>query len=269
LLVFVLASGNASALPPGDLAPGADLSDCRSALHLGPAVCEDPPKPPAAEAPTTASGPGPAHAAEALEDRVDAYLSAYGKPPREAVRALLEPSDAHIRDYLRKQQETLAIAAYVAARMTALQDATPQPAANAWPAAADNAVFGQMRVWLVQSAFDTQTQEAQWALRELARQAPQLQAGVVLVGNLTPQALRREIGRIDPLLAVESRAPDTEDSELLPYLRIEDLRNRRFLAFSARSVSAAELARQIAAVRQGGTSERRTARAPSEGNPGP
>ncbi len=232
------------------LAPGADLSDCRSALRPGPTICSDidgPQAGAAADAMTGRTGP---RQTPGLEDRVDAYLASYGKPPREAVRALLDPSEENIRAYLRKQDETLAIAAYVAARMTALQVEQRQPAAGIGPVSpGDPGSFQQIRVWLVTEPRDAEAQEALMALRNLARQMPLLQGGVQLVGSLAPPQLREEIARIDPVLSVGVLAPGAVDRELLPYVHIEDMRSRRSVSVGARSLTSEQLARDIAALR--------------------
>ena len=94
--------------------PGPRITDCRSALRPGWTRCVT-----------------PAQQAQAVvhKRRIDAEISAflgdYGKPPREAVRALLDPTDDNIRAWIRAQQRTLAVAAYVARRMTALQQENP------------------------------------------------------------------------------------------------------------------------------------------------
>lgn len=57
-----------------------------------------------------------------IDTEVAAFLADYGKPPREAVRALLDPTDENIAAWMQAQQKTLAISAYVAQRLTALQE---------------------------------------------------------------------------------------------------------------------------------------------------
>jgi hypothetical protein len=232
------------------LAPGADLSDCRSALRPGPTSCNDIDGPQAVAAADGMMGRTGTRQTPGLEDRVDAYLASYGKPPREAVRALLDPSEENIRAYLRKQDETLAVAAYVAARMTALQQEQRLPVAGTGTGSPGDPVsFQQIRVWLVTEPRDAEAQEALLALRNLARQMPLLQAGVQLVGSLAPAQLREEIAQIDPVLSVGLLAPGAVDREVLPYVHIEDLRSRRSVSVGARSLTAEQLARDIATLR--------------------
>lgn len=94
--------------------PGPRIADCRSALRPGWTRCAT-----------------PAQEAQAMlrKRRIDAEISAflanYGKPPPEAVRALLDPTDDNIRAWIQAQQRTLAVAAYVARRMTVLQQEHP------------------------------------------------------------------------------------------------------------------------------------------------
>lgn len=108
--------------PPAAGDPGPRIADCRSALRPGWTRCAT-----------------PAQQARAVlrKRRIDAEISAfladYGKPPREAVRALLDPTDDNIRAWIRTQQKTLAVAAYVARRMTALQQEHPAGGAASGP----------------------------------------------------------------------------------------------------------------------------------------
>ena len=228
------------------LVPGADLADCRSALRIGPSTCAE------SEGSTEAAMPdAPQEAAEGaaapdLEKRVDAYLAAYGKPPREAVRALLEPSEAHIRDLLRKQEETLAMASFVAMRMTQLQDAqVPRPAWGDAILQRDRNAVGQMRVRLVASPHGQGFHDALRALRGLARELPALQAGVLLVGTFSPRELRAEISRIDPALSVDVAPPGEIEGDALAVFQVDDLRNRRTATIPAASVTSSQLVGQI------------------------
>jgi hypothetical protein len=235
---------------------GADLSDCHSALRVGPSVC-----PAAMVAAGRDDGPSPAGVTtsvprDPLEREIDSFLSSYGKPPREAVRALLDPSDAHIAAMLAKQQETLAIAAYVANRMTAIQAQARGATADARASAAREAAsLAQMRSTLLLHAADPDAEGAADALRVAVDRIPSLQARVVLAGRLAPQRLRAMIARLDPRFTVEmvpDPAPDRSFDELaLPVLLIEDLRSHRTMAISAAGVTAADLLEAMKALRNG------------------
>jgi hypothetical protein len=233
---------------------GADLSDCHSALRLGPSEC-------AAEtagverndrtAPASDKASG---RSDPLERQVDAFLSSYGKPPREAVRALLDPSDANIAAMLAQQQETLALAAYVANRMTALQarsaggQVAPEPAGPR-----DAALLSPMRATLVQRFADATTDDAARALRVAMDRIASLQVHIVLVGRPAPERLRAQIARLDPRFTLElvpDPAPDARiDDRALPLLVIEDLRSHRSFAVSAIGATAAGVLEAMTALR--------------------
>jgi hypothetical protein len=192
-----------------------------------------------------------------MDDRIDAYLANYGKPPREAIRALLEPSDDNIRDFLRMQNEKLAIVAYVARRMNELRNSELSPTApRREPGHLPDGAYPQMRVYLLQRARDPAAVPAMHALRNLNLRLPEVQAGVLLVGSISPRELRNEIARIDVPLSVavvspEATTMDQSDVDRLPLVRIEDLRNKRTVMMDARNVSEDQLLLRIAALRNG------------------
>lgn len=226
------------------LAPGADLADCLSALRVGPVACAQP-----LPSGSAVAGSWPdASPVDPIEARIDAFLAQYGKPPREAVRALLDPSDDNIRRYLRQHQETLAVAAYVAARMTALQ-AAADPAPGVGPPMPDLPSYLQMRVTVLTAPGDRQSAGALHALRELARRVPALQSVVQLTGAMAPQQLRAEVARIEPPLTA-TVAADADDPGTLPLVRIDDLRNRQTLTIDARNLTPQGLSAAIVALRR-------------------
>jgi len=250
LVLSSAATANAHEEPQEDtgLNTGADLSDCRSALHLGPSNCS-----------TVSSGtvPVPQHAAVGrssgselqIDDAIDRYLESYGKPPREAVRALLLPTDENIRAYLRRQEQTLALTGYVAARMTELKNEESPRMAGNLPDAAQRAGFLQIRIWLVKSPRDLDAAGALRALSALARQVPALQLGVKLASHLSSVQLQEQIAAIDPALSVAVVEPESVDHRQLPFIQVEDLRSGKSLVFDARGVTAEQLLASIAAVR--------------------
>jgi len=252
-------SAHAQAATAAALDPGADLSDCHSALRPGPSACA------AGDAPSTAGDRAAATAepvprSDALERQVDAFLAAYGKPPREAVRALLDPSDAHIAQLLAKQQETLALAAYVANRMTELQQRAQR---TPGPASSDAALPSQMRLTLVQEPGDPDALEAMQALRAALDQTSSLRVRIALVGSGprpdappdAPQGLRAELARLDPRFTVafvpQDLAAASIDTEALPLLLIEDLRLHRSTTIPARRATVADVQAAMAALRSG------------------
>jgi hypothetical protein len=206
------------------LEPGASTIDCASALRPGIRDC----------------APGNVAAAPArLEALVDRYLADYGKPPREAVRALLDPSDANIRAMVQKQEETMAVASYVAARMTAVEADAGAQAVHL--SVADALAFRKMRIVLTQRPQSAQAQPALRLMRMLALRVPFLQARVELVGDFDPQSLRRELAAIPAPLDVAIVDPGMVDASALPFLRLEDVRNGLVRFFDARTLSFAQL----------------------------
>jgi hypothetical protein len=286
--ILAVATHAAHAAHGGVLEPGAEMSDCRSALRPGPSDCaqrtatgDDGPAA-AAQVEEPVGAQGEAHGAtrvsipddgstqgraivsapasgtgtaDPIESRVDAFLADYGKPPREAVRALLEPSDANIRAYLEKQQETVAMAAYVAARMTAMQARERADAADAGASLPlpDPAALLQMRVTLFQKPGDRDALEAVQALRTLAARVPSLQVHVAFAGTLDVNALRGELAQLGSPFTAEVVDAGTVQSDDLPYVRIDDLRLHRWRVLDAEGLSAGRLQAKMIALRRAST----------------
>lgn len=249
LLGAVLGCALSTAAAADGLQAGARIADCASALRVGPVHCASPDDAGDPADALAAPDAATASAQAALEAQVDDYLRQYGKPPREAVRALLDPSDRNIQRYLAKQQQMLAVVAYVAERMSRMQAALDAPAPPAAAVAPDLARTMQMRLTLVMRIEDPSAQAALRALRELALQAPALQAGVQLVGTLDAQQLRAAVAQVPaPLIAfaADTQMPSDED---LPYIRVDDLRSGRTIRVDARSATAAALQESIDALR--------------------
>jgi hypothetical protein len=247
------AQGGATSAAAYVLEPGADLSDCRSALRAGPSRCAGSTvasAPAASGSPLAVQAGESGNAADRLEAQVDAYLAGFSKPPREAVRALLDPSDTNIRAMVRKQDETLAVAAYVAARMTQIQreSAQAQPPGDSMPAA-DLPALMQMSVTLFQRLGDAEAQPVRDALRALAQEVPALHAQVALVGIFSAQELRAALANVGAPLAAIAVRPDACAVEALPFLRIEDLRFRQVREIEARQLSSGQIHSLIVALR--------------------
>jgi len=248
----------ASSLPvfaaPDSLQAGARLADCASALRIGPVHCA-----PfgAADAPGYATT-GPERAlpagAAAFEAQVDDYLQQYGKPPREAVRALLDPSDINIERYLLKQQQMLAVVAYVAERMGRLQSTLALAQTPVGPdPARDLPSFMQMRLTLVTQPDDPRAGAALQALRELALQQASVQAGVQWVQPPEAAELRAAIARVPvPLVVYATAAGGAADPEP-PFVRIEDLRNGRTMELDAQGLGRDRLRAAVLALRRAAT----------------
>jgi hypothetical protein len=208
------------------------------AFTVGPcAAAARAPAPPAAPvAPAAARAPSVPPAAQAAPPRaaaeaeVDAFLAQHGKPPREVARALLDPTDENIAAMARRLQRDHAVAAYVAQRMTDLQQSDPT-LATAAPSAvpADLPSFTGLRLVLVSQIECARCDRAAQALQRLVAIYPTLDARVVVAGVREPRQLVAEMARSgvtlptapadDALLQRTRRAP--------PFLVIADIRRQR------------------------------------------
>lgn len=216
------------------LQPGVDVSDCRSALRTGPTHCED------GEAPGQgAAAMRPLGASEAqLED----FLAHYGKPPREAVRALLEPSDDNIAALVRQQERTLTTAAYIAERMSQLQQAARDRARESLGGETlDPSALEQMRATLFSRPVDPSVTPALDSLQALATTYPALRCRVALVGAVTPNQLRRWIDRVSPPLDLTLAAEQDAAPGHPPFVRVDDLRDGRYAVLDAAASTATRL----------------------------
>lgn len=238
LLALACRAAAAALTAPADTGPtaGADVSDCRSVLHIGITSC-----------PAPAPDPGPVPPVD--EEQVDRYLADYGKPPREAVRALLDPTDANIAAWAVRQRQTMAVAAYVAARLTELQArlAADREGADLGPALPLPAV-SQMRVTLFLDANDAVSLEAVRALEQVASRYPSIQARLVHVGATPRQSALLWVARLATALPL-SIAPAQEPRPELPSLLLEDLRAGSRMLAPLHTMNAAELLRLIVSSR--------------------
>jgi hypothetical protein len=227
---------------------GADLSDCRSSLRVGPVQCETVP---------TATNAALLHgemnvpptSGKSGEDAIEAFLANYGKPPREAVRALLDPTDENIRALLRKREETIAVASYLAERMSEirqLESASDGPAASRLT---DSSLMG-LRITLFERPGQDKVESTLDAMRALADDFPLLKLQVGLVGNETARELRSLVSRLPPSLTAKFVRPEECNSSVLPFIRIEDLRTGKAAEFDATDADRDTLQRVIAGLRR-------------------
>src|SRR6267154_2798024 len=164
------------------LLPGAMLADCRSALRIGVVSCgrlDLVVIGPEGRQPDQTGQP-PAQVSDAQESE---FLAQYGKPPREAVRALLDPSDTNIAAWLIQQRRVVAVASYVANRITHMQkqlDADPQ-----WHTPTplpELAAMIQMRATLYLKPGDAHSLDAAKALQRVVARYPSVDGQLVQVG---------------------------------------------------------------------------------------
>jgi hypothetical protein len=225
-------SGLASQL----LVPGVLSLECRSALRIGVIACDD----------HTDSN----QAASVGEMQVNEFLANYGKPPREAVRALLDPSYSNISAWLRKQREVVAIASYVASRMTELgahiegnPTTTPPMLASHLPATM------QMRATLFFKLQDPASLQAIRALQGVVSRYPSIAGRLEQIGP--PPASQRGtwLAALNTVMPISIASPDTTDNISLPSLLIEDLRYKTSLQVDATGLTAKEICDRIVALR--------------------
>ena len=236
---------------PYALGVGAQYNECQSALQVGPQDCNDSARSTSNHAARVVAEQREASFRPQMETRIDEFLASFGKPPREAVRALLDPSDDNIRAYLAQQDKTLALASYVAARMTALkQDENPSRLRD--NLSRDEPGFSRMRLSLHQTARDRSTQETLRVLAELVRSMPSLQAGVVLAKPVDASQLKDVLDRIDPALSVLPAPVAAVDTSRLPFLRIEDLQSGAVYDVDARDLGIDQIREAVLAVRKSG-----------------
>jgi hypothetical protein len=249
------------------LRPGAQIVDCDSALRIGTSRCAQlvatealplplplpqpaatPGEPPAIAAPPPARAA--AVAAPAPEAAVDQFLAVYGKPSREAARALIDPSDENIAAMVRKEDERIAIAAYVGRRMTELRARRPAEEAPEIDSSALPAMI-QMQAFLVAATGDPDGVTAAHRLDQLAAAFASLDARLIWVGDLAPRAAAIEAAADAIALPVNVVAADRLDvSE--PYLLLHDSRHRLNRRLSARGLTVEQIRKAIVALRAEG-----------------
>ncbi len=240
ILIALAQAGAAGAA----LEPGAQPGDCRSALRVGLVICKRP----------DFAAPGDAPVSRAAsEAQVNAFLDQYGKPPREAVRALLDPTDENIAAWIHQQRQVVAVASYVASRMSQMQaglDAGQAPPMQGPGAAGpEQAAMMQMRVTLFVKAADQSGSEAAQALERLIARFPALDGRLVQVASHARAGATPGPGGAGAVLPVSVVAADAIDTARLPFLVLEDLRHGERRLLDANGVNEQAIARAIVLLR--------------------
>jgi hypothetical protein len=245
ILAGLMAVLNCASIWASTLSPGAEVVDCRSALRAGPHSCEPTANEIIREGASTAEAPAsdPVHGTS--EAQVDAFLATYGKPPREAVRALLDPSDENIRALLRNQERTIAVASFVAARMTQMQAERKGVAGDSsniieLPSAMNT------RLTLAARIGDPSIVNATMAVERLARELPALNVRIELHGSASGEWMREYVGHIDPAVQV-GRVAESDVDGSLPQVRLEDLRTGSWRAWDAAEATISNLRQMLIA----------------------
>ncbi len=252
-------AGAASSAGLSTISSGVDISDCRSSLRVGPVHCTDA----AGSRPIGSQAADPADLAgqgAANDAAIDAFLASYGKPPREAVRALLDPSDENIRALLQKREETIAVASFLAERMSELRNLEHAPSLRATGGPAGPPML-QVRITLYERPGQDAVEPAIESIRSRVERFPLLKAQVGLVGEKTPREPRALIARIPAPLTVRTVRPEDCNAAALPFVRLEDLRSGRILELDAAGIDRESLEMEIGNLKEAGE------KAPGAGSP--
>jgi len=253
LLIPFTAAAVADALHPGSDAPAC------GALRPGataacPARAADPPGTVATPFPgVTARSPAPPPGerreapvrAELPIDRgierdIDDFLLQYGKPPRSAVRALLDPSDENIAALRAEQARRETVAAYVAQRLTEIQE-RPELAESSDPAALDAArravpFLAALRITVLVPADCASCAPLFRTLRQFGRANPVADLRLAVVGADGAAQVLGQLRDADLPVPVTVLSPDAARAfgfPELPAILVQDLRSGRRLALPA------------------------------------
>ena len=187
-------------------------------------------------------------AAPAGANEIDAFLAAHGKPTREAAAALLDPTDEHIAAMLRSEEQRIAVASYVAQRMTALRAQRPTGADD--PALPGSALpsMVRMRATLWLAIGDRDGEATARELQRVAMAYPALDAQLRIGGIAGDSAARQAAiaaARIAPALPVASAQPQSGP----PVLVLEDQRSGARVARHAAGLGRAAIVDAIVSLR--------------------
>lgn len=228
-LVAAVALPSAGAAQHRDQHVGPSDLSCSSNFTRGYSNC-------AASQPSVAAGTttapvatrGDAGAAVTEAD-VDAFLAQHGKPSREAVRALLDPTDENIAAMARRIRQDAAVAAYVASRLTALQELDPgliaiNPAFNSQ----DLPWLSGMRVVLHVATGCRQCEVAAQTLQRLVAESPVLDARLVVHGAKSARAMTLALAQLGVTLHATAASPeDNRFARAVPVALVADTRHGR------------------------------------------
>lgn len=181
---------------------------------------QSPPTP----APTASKG---TVAGAVSESDIDNFLANHGKPSRESARALLDPSDENIAAMARSLRQQSATAAYVASRMTAMQQVDPglspiNPSFNS----EDLPLLSGMRLVLHVTKGCAACERAAMVAQRLVAESPILDARVVMHGVSDTRELLLEMGRVGLTLPVTIATPALKAyAQQAPTAIVADIRN--------------------------------------------
>ena len=213
------------------LLPGPELTECWTALAPGPLSCTDALPGGAKDSEATQLATREISHAAALEQRVNAFLADWGKPSREAVRALLEPSDENIQRMVGKHRETIALAAFVSARMTQMQQEGAGAASirGGSPGSTPTLTHDSRRLKITLSvlANPATAVDSIGALGALCARVTNLEVSIELHGIPDTAQMQRILSSAGDCATVHRSSSSQQDSDFYPVLLIEDPRSAR------------------------------------------
>lgn len=185
------------------------------------------------------------------EEEIDTWLANHGKPSREAARAILDPSDENIAAMARRVRQDAAVAAYVAQRMTALQEIDAGLIAiNPQFNSEDLPLLAGMRVVLHLATGCRACETAAIMMQRLVAESPVLDVRLVMHGVKTPNELMLEMARAGITLPTTLAGPENARyAQAVPIAVVADTRQgKEMLIRSFKDTQTTRAA--IAALRQ-------------------
>jgi hypothetical protein len=191
----------------------------------------------------------------ASEREIDDFLADYGKPPRSAVRALLNPTDENIAAMRAEQTRREVVAAYVAQRLTEIQQAAAGARVPGVPQLyAALPYFMGTRIVAYAPAQCRACDEMYGMLRQFIRDNPvaDVQLGLIAEASATaPLDTLLEIGLPLPAFTLSSDQARARGVPPAPVIEINDMRTGRRL-FVPSMIEAATLRDSVVGLRREG-----------------
>lgn len=160
------------------------------------------------------------------EEEIDSWLANHGKPSREAARAILDPTDENIAAMARRIRQDSAVAAYVAQRMTTLQEVdSGLIALNPQFNSEDLPMLAGMRVVLHVATGCRTCETAAIMMQRLVAESPVLDVRVVMHGIKSGNELMLEMARLGITLPTTIAGPESAKfSKAVPIAVVADTR---------------------------------------------
>ncbi len=177
----------------------------------------------------------PASSKHGTEEEIDTWLANHGKPSREAARAILDPSDENIAAMARRVRQDAAIAAYVAQRMTTLQEIdSGLVAINPQFNSEDLPLLAGMRVVLHLATGCRSCETAAIMMQRLVAESPVLDVRLVMHGVKNPNELMLEMARTGITLPTTLAGPENARfAQAVPIAVVADTRQGKQMLIRA------------------------------------